>query len=231
MVSSSWVDPYWIDLLAPRRIEKARNLFYDQYACKIEFWFPDGHYFRWMVDRNPNTWWHRTYTRPRAEDLLGSPQSLEVYQCYQTLSEIRNSKKVDLKIRSEGNCLQIYTKTECELRLVSDLLLEVVDYTKYCQGLHLPDENDPPRIGVKRTRTRPQYRYSVRLRGTRAVREKRKEIERYIRNLGVEHALATKEAWGGSRTIFCNDIAQLDFLQLICPGCLGKIYELVPDQT
>lgn len=217
MASSYWDKTFPVSV--PRVLKTTRNLFYDRYPYRIEF-VVVGIYRNGYGDLSVLR--HHYLTKPYTESFS------------RVLSAVFKEKTPEKKLRMDGRHVQIFTQDEDTMIGIVQSIVDVVgvaDVSTCLRSLYLPDASDPPKQGVRRTKNPHRYRYSVRVRGTRAVRGKQLEIERYIRNLGEEHISMGSANSNGSRTIFCNDVAQLDFLQLICPGCLGKIYELVSDQT
>lgn len=212
---------YWAKKFPEVCLRTTQNLYYDRYACRMEFYIHDGHRLARLL----------RYSRVVMRDLRSVTMPVRFYQ---TLAEIKKSKYPQVKVRAEMSRTQVYADTHQALREVMDQLLEQVgqhNVREWLVSIHLPDDSVTLKPGIKRVRRPSRYRYSVRLRGTQEVRRNRAEIERYIRNLGPEHADVGAWTWSGARTIYCNDVSHLDFLQLISPGCLGKIYELVPAQT
>lgn len=200
----------WLKNFVEGRVRPTQKLYYDRYGYRLELRVPNA---RWLnLSRG---------------SVIG-PITLVESQLLGVISAIKRSKdNPDIRLRTEGNCVQIYTKTAPRLKKIVEQIVSKIGVKaakNYVNHLNAPTDPAVLTAGVRLVDC-PDFKYQVRIKTDRRTRRNHAQIRQYLENLGP--GMARIFCSNEEMTVRLNDLTALNFLDLISPGCVGKIYELV----
>jgi hypothetical protein len=151
---------------------------------------------------------------------------------------VKADKARGFKIRIEEPEIQIYAASEDQLLnlVANEFTVEQRQYIRIIVG---PENQAAATLlgsGAILRSTSNGYKYKVIVRDGRYDEETKQNIRAFFTNIGPDevmvteaglHALNAPGNYMWNLYFFCNDPSIVDFLQLISPGCVSNIHELV----
>lgn len=154
------------------------------------------------------------------------------------IKSVKADKARGFKIRVEEPEIQIYAASEDQLLtlVANEFTVEQRQYIKIIVGPKNQAATTALETGAILRSTSNGYRYKVIVRDGRYDEETKQNIRAFFTNIGPDevmvteaglHALNSPGNYMWNLYFFCNDPSIIDFLQLISPGCVSNIHELV----
>ena len=234
---------FWTRCSPKITVEHTTKKYYNQYLYKIVVYCPAGR----LIDNNgpmakeldhrkevfkhitQSGWWGQRQNR----DL----NHADVY-LLDTMRKIRRSSNtVGIKLRVEEPRIQIYAKTENELvNLVLDHLQPFAKHIETIAGPANEECADILNSGAIIRKTDNGYTHKVILRDGRYGTETKETMLQYLQNLDLavigiptscRNMLTKSTSYLWNCYFFTNDPSVITFLNLISPGIVSNIHELV----
>ena len=234
---------YWTQFNPKIEIAHTTKKYFNQYLYKLVVYAPGGrtidskdianaieHRKVWDKDMNHFGWWGR-----RTRDLEDA--DIEFLEHIRRLKQDCNIKK---RIRVEEPWIQIYA--ESEDALVDIINQEPILFKKYVHGLAGPENKETAEIlnsGAIIKKVDNGYRYKVIIRDGFYSREVREQLWNYFNaagesvkiTAGFGRALQSPSGYMWSLYFYADDLSIITFINLISPGLITNIHELVIPPT
>jgi hypothetical protein len=235
---------FWTQFNPKIEIAHTTKKYFNQYLYKLVVYAPGGrtieskdiantieHRKVWDKDMNHFGWWGR-----KTRDLEDADIAF-----LEHIRQLKQDQTINKRIRVEEPWIQIYTESE-------DDLVEIVDqepglFKKYAHGLAGPEDSYIAEIlnsGAIIKKTDNGYRYKVILKDGFYSQEVRGQLYNYFNTAdketvkitgGLSRALQSPGGYMWSLYFYANDLAIITFLNLISPGLVTNIHELVVPPT
>ena len=236
---------YWTNYNPNIDIDHTLKKYYGQYLYKLVLYAPGGRvidsklpvvdalirrreHSKYRFKSSGNWWLYRNNKDIDKADIA----FLEV------LKSVRQNRALGLKIRVEEPYVQIYADAETKLQ---DFVEQhcMVFPRNYIIGFAGPENLETERVldsGAIIRRVDTGYRYKVVIRDGRYSTETKQQILRYITALGPEQAKLSPSAVVNLRSsgnyiwnlyLYVNDPSVTSFIELISPGSVLNIHEMV----
>ena len=234
---------YWTQFKPKLTVEYTTKKYFNQYLYKLVVYAPYGRTInskreigehvenRRVWDRDINRFGH--WGLRNAKDLDNADIAF-----LETLRDVRNNNPDRLKFRIEEPEMQIYARDLLDLQcLVSN---EFTLFHHHLRSIHVPASDEAEKLLNSNVIIRKKdigFKYKIVLRDGRYSVDTKKTILNYLNGLGKETVKIPKschimlEASNHSHLWGCyfysNDDTVLTFLNLIAPGKIANIHELV----
>jgi len=236
---------YWIQFNPKIEISHTTKKYFNRYLYKLVVYVPGGraidskdivgtieHRKVWDRDLNHFGWWGRRTRDLEAADI----------DFLEHIKQLKQDRTINTRVRVEEPWIQIYTESE-------DDLVEIVDqspvlFKKYTHGLSGPEDSATAEIlnsGAIIKKTDNGYRYKIILKDGFYPIETKQQLCNYFDSAGkdtvkmtggLRRALqSTTSGYMWSLYFYSNDLTMITFLNLISPGLVTNIHELVVPPT
>ena len=227
-------------------LDHTSKKFFGKYLYKLIVFCPGGRAIdskrsivgelehRRLLSANISGWWGERLSRnlDRADaDFL------------QRMRTLRLQRLPDIKMRIEEPRIQIYAESESDLTKIVQTYFQPTDY-KYVESITGPEDSKAETVlnsgGIIRKRD-IGYTHKVILRDGKYSQEIRTNLLNYITSMGLEmvkihsgleHMLHKPSGYIWNCYFYTNDPSVTTFINLIHPGLVSNIHELVvlPDK-
>jgi hypothetical protein len=231
---------FWNNLNSNIKINSTHKQYYGKYLWRVLLKVPGGRLIYSKFDSLDEAIEHRRAQEVRLINWGGSwiQRRCVVDVVNQgLLYRLREYQKINkhVRIRVEEPWIQVYAETESDLK---GFALHFDQYPGIFHEMHGVD--DPERALILKSdsiivSTPPKWRYKIMLRDGMMEVSVKKSLLQYLVNLedqvevssGTQHQLEREynNLWGGF--MYTNDLNIVTFINLISPGLIRKIHELV----
>jgi hypothetical protein len=231
---------FWINNNPQVDLQDTKKIFFKEYLCKMQIFCPAGRLIHGEDDITVGLEFRRQFQKNhnyggswsmRSNSMLDSASIEQLEMVRSMLQE----KKI--KVRVEEPYVQFYSHTEDELKSVLNTFpehlrnrLHTIIVPKNEAEKQLLLENK-----ILRKSRRDNYRYKVTFKDGRMNVNTKLQLLNYLKSLGEEIKLPLaaermlQNGYSGFWGVYCytNDTSITTFINLICPGTISNVHEIV----
>lgn len=236
---------FWTQFNPKIELVNTTKKYFNQYLYKLVVHAPGGraidtkdifasieHRKIWDKDMNRFGWWGRKSRNLESADI----DFLEI------IKNLKQDRTTNKKIRVEEPFIQIYTETESDL--IDIINSEPQMFKQHIRVIAGPANSTTADIlnsGAIIKKSNNGYRYKVIIRDGFYAQGVRDQLWNYFNNAnkeeikftaGLERSLRSNSGYMWSLYFYANDLSIITFINLISPGMVVNIHELVvvPDK-
>jgi hypothetical protein len=232
---------HWIPYNPKIVLENTTKKFYGRYLYRLVVFCPAGRVIdnknsvereleqRKTISANIGGWWGERLARNLDQ---ADPEFLE------RMRTLRHQKLPGTKMRVEEPRLQFYAESEDQLKNIIDVYFDRADYP-YIESISGPEDDEAEAIlnsgGIIRKRDLG-YKHKVILRDGKYSTELKTSILNYLSSVGPDNVkipatfssmLTKSSSYMWNAYFYTNDPSIVTFINLLHPGLVSNIHELV----